>query len=83
MCNSYASIPRMKRTRRIATHEIVREEDNSVLTLSVVEILSGTVQRCYPLKGEQAATEWLPGRIVLRRDAEGVLRAYHNNIMIN
>ena len=68
--------------RRIASHEIVLE-DSSVLTLSVVEILSGEVVSWYPLTQETACTEWMPGKIVLLRDEDGYLRAYYNNVMIN
>ena len=72
----------MKKPRRIASHEI-ELEDHSRQPLSVVEIQSGEVLSWYPLTQELPSTEWMPGQTVLRRDENGVLRAYHNNIMIN
>ena len=72
----------MKKLRRIASHEIVLE-DQRRLTLSVVEIQSGEVLTWYPLTQELPGTEWMPGQIVLRRDVNGVLRAYHNDRIIN
>ena len=36
-----------------------------------------------PLSGELPCTEWMPGRIVLQRDDEGLVRAYYNNVIIN
>ena len=73
----------MKTTRRIACHEIASTEDNLSMKLAVIEIQSGEVTRCYPLKGELPHTEWMPGQIVLRRDNNGILRAYYNNVIIN
>lgn len=66
----------MKKLRKIASHRIVLP-DHSELTLSVVEIQSGFVSRCYPLTGEQAMTEWLPGCMNLNYDEEGRLKAYY------
>ena len=68
--------------RRIASHEIVLE-NNSRRILSVVEIQSGVVVKCYALTQELPCTEWMPGEVVLRRDSEGCLRAYYNNVLIN
>jgi hypothetical protein len=41
------------------------------------------VSQWYPLTEELPFAEWMPGQIVLRRDGEGLLRAYYNNVMIN
>ena len=71
-----------KNLRRIASHEVLMT-DGSLQTLSVVEIQSGVVAKCVPLTQELPFTEWLPGRIVLRRDEEGLTRAYYNNEIIN
>lgn len=68
--------------QQIASHEIVLE-DGTKQALSVVEIHSGIVKRWFPLTQEMPFTKWKPGQIVLRRDEQGFLRAYHNNIMIN
>ena len=71
-----------KNFRRIASHKVVMP-DKSLLTLSVVEIQSGVVTKCFPLTQELPFTEWLPGQIVLIRDEQGLLRAYYNNEIIN
>ena len=71
-----------KKNRRIASNEIVLE-DGSCLTLSVVEIQSGIVSSVYPLTQELPHTEWLPGTLCLKRDSEGMLRAYYNDLIIN
>ena len=71
----------MKRIRKIASHRIVWP-DLSEQTLSVVEILSGVVSRCYPLTAEQPMTEWLPGKLNLRYDEAGQLRAYYEGKLL-
>ena len=71
----------MKRIRKIASHRIVWP-DQSEQTLSVVEILSGVVSRCYPLTTEQPMTEWLPGTLTLRFDDTGQLRAYYEEKLL-
>ena len=68
--------------RRIASHEVVMP-DGSCQTLSIVEIRSGVVKKCFPLTQELPFTEWFPGQIVLRRDEQGFTRAYYNNVIIN
>ena len=71
-----------KNFRRIASHEVVMP-DGSRQTLSVVEIQSGVVTKCFPLTQELPFTEWMTGEIVLRRDEQGLTRAYYNNVIIN
>ena len=71
----------MKKLRKIASNQIVLE-DNSLLTLSVVEIQDGVATRWYPLAHELPNTEWLGGQVCLKRDKEGVLRAYYKNKVI-
>ena len=71
-----------KKTRRIASHELILE-NGLRQTLSVVEIQSGIVTNHYPLTQELPFTEWFPGQIVLKRDEEGLTRAYYNNVIIN
>lgn len=62
--------------RRIACHEI-RLPNNQTLPMSVVEIQSGKVLRYYPLKEEQAATEWWKGLIQLKLQDDGSLKAFY------
>ena len=57
--------------------------DGSCLKMSVVEIQSGVVTKCFPLTEELPFTRWMPGQIVLRRDEQGLTRAYYNNVIIN
>mgnify|MGYP007032389486 CR=1 FL=1 len=71
----------MKRLRKIASNQIVLE-DNTILTLSVVEIQEGVVKEWHSLKNELPNTEWLGGKVCLRRDELGLLRAYYNNKVI-
>jgi len=71
-----------RKLRRIACHEIVLE-DRSSLSLAVLEIQQGRILRYYPLTQELPFTEWVAGRIVLKRDEEGIMHAYYNNEMIN
>ena len=81
MFNLFVSIHKMKRLRRIASHETILE-NGTRQTLSVIEIQEGKVVSCYPLTEELPQTEWMAGQIVLRRDDDGILRAYHNNRII-
>ena len=67
-----------KTMRRIASHRVLMP-NGQILTLSVIEISSGIVQKCYPLVEESAFTEWFPGDIVIRHDEEGFQRAYYEN----
>jgi hypothetical protein len=50
--------------------------------MTVVEIQSGVVSRCFPLEQELPQTEWLSGEIHLRNDADHQLRAYYQNKLI-
>jgi len=71
-----------KKCRRIASN-LIRLEDNSTRTLSVVEIQQNEVAACYPLTQELPHTEWLPGCVTLRRDDKGQLVMEHNGKVIN
>ena len=64
--------------RRIASNEVVTPE-GQCLKQQVVELTDGVVSRLYPLEMEQANTEWLRGRLVLRKDSGDSVRAYYNN----
>ena len=68
----------MKKLRKIASNQIILE-NGSQLTLSIVEILNGVVQKYYPLTHEMPYTEWLGGQVFLKREDDGALRAYYNN----
>ena len=72
----------MKTTRKIAVHHLILPEQSLSLTQAVVEIQSGEVCRYYHFDQEQAATEWWGGSIELRHDAEGILRAWRNQQII-
>ena len=71
----------MKKLRKIAANQIVLQ-DNSLLTLAVVEISNGEVTKWYPLTQELPNTEWFGGQILLKDDDNGVLRAYYNDKVI-
>ena len=73
----------MKKIRRIASHQILLDNGSLLTQLSVVEIQSGVVTDIYPLTEELSQTEWMPGEIHLKRDAEGQLRAYYNKKIID
>ena len=62
--------------RRVASHEVMLPSGESLL-MEVVEIAEGRVVRHYPLGGEPASTEWLPGQIVLKHSAGGYETAYY------
>lgn len=66
----------MEEVRRCGAHEIVVDGDTT-LTLAVVEILADKVVNYYEFRDELPMTEWLGGRIEIKRDEEGILRAYH------
>ena len=71
----------MKKCRRIAAHRLLAE-NGTLLKLYIVELEDGMVKTCYPFTHEIEHTEWLGGDIVLKRDTNGGLRAFHNDIMI-
>lgn len=64
-----------KRYRQIASHELITPE-GKLLTQQVVLLDEGYVVKVHPLDGEQAHTEWFPGRITLQYDGYGI-RAYY------
>ena len=66
----------MEEVRRCGAHEIV-VEDKMTLVRAVVEIFADKVVNCYEFRNELPMTEWLGGRIDIKRDEEGILRAYH------
>ena len=64
--------------RRIASNEVVTPEGRC-LTLQVVELTDGVVSSLYPLQMEQANTEWLQGRLILKKESDDTVRAYYKN----
>lgn len=71
----------MEDLRRCGAHE-VRLEDGVTLTQAVVEISEGRVVNYFEFRDELPMTEWLGGIIEVKRDEEGILRAYWQNKMI-
>ena len=63
------------RRRKVAAHRVLNGDE--ALRMAVVEIADGAVVDIRQLVGEQPSTEWLGGDITLRRDADGILRAFH------
>ena len=65
--------------RRIACNELITPE-GQCLTLCVVELSDdGQVVRHYSLSKELPHTEWWQGRLNLRRDGDGIVRAYYKD----
>ena len=62
-------------SRRIACNELVLPE-GQCKTLYVITLEQGYVVRMHPLDGEEPQTEWLQGRIELKKQNDG-LRAYY------
>lgn len=67
----------MEELRRVAAHEVIIDEEE--LIQAVVEIEEGRVVNYYEFRDELPLTEWLGGKIEIKRDDEGILRAYQNN----
>ena len=68
-------------TRRIACNELITTE-GQCLTLYGVEISNGCVTGLFPFLHETANTEWMRGRIELRNDGDGHVRAYYKEKLI-
>ena len=51
--------------------------DGNVLSQAVVEISDGRVVNYFEFQDELPMTEWLGGVIEVKRDEEGILRAFH------
>lgn len=66
----------VRKTRRCGAHELVTE-DNVVLVRAVVEIVADRVVDYYEFRDELPMTEWLGGRIDIKKDEKGVPRAYY------
>lgn len=66
--------------RRVAAHEVIWLSEPTAM--AAVEVADGVAQRCYHIDGEQPFTEWLGGRIEVRADGDGTLRAYKDDNII-
>ena len=62
--------------RRIASNEVITPE-NQCLFQQVIELTDGVVTNQYPLVMEIPNTEWVRGQLVLRKCADGLVRAYY------
>lgn len=67
--------------RRIGANTITTA--TATLTQAVVEIVDGRVVNYYEFTDELPMTEWLGGEIEIRRDDDGVLRAYKDGKKLN
>lgn len=65
----------MEDFRRCGAHE-VRLPDGTVLRQAVVEVEEERVVNYYEFTNELPMTEWLGGRINVKHDENGILRAY-------
>lgn len=66
----------MESVRRCGAHEVLLEEGRT-LRQAVVEIVDGRVVNYFEFHDELPMTEWLGGVIEVKRDEEGILRAFH------
>lgn len=64
--------------RRCGAHEIMLPQGD-LLCQAVVEIEEGRVVNYYEFRDELPMTEWLGGKIEVKHDEEGILRAYHGS----
>lgn len=65
----------MEKLRRCGVHEVITAS-SAILTQAVVEIEEGRVVNYYEFRDELPMTEWLGGTIEIKRDEEGILRAF-------
>lgn len=69
-----------KQIRRVASNEITIE--GKTLRQYVVEIVDHRVVDYYSFQEELPFTEWLAGKIELRKDKNGFLQAFLNNKLL-
>lgn len=71
----------MEGIRRVAAHEvdICGEE---TLSMAVVEISEGRVVNYYTFSDELPMTEWLGGRIEIKKNVDGSLSAYWQGTLL-
>ena len=70
----------MDERKRYAANKIVHGD--VILRNGVVNIVRAAVQSYSPFDGEQANTIWLGGEIVLKKDENGELRAFHKGVLL-
>lgn len=68
--------------RRCGAHEVVLS-DGQVLRQAVVEVMEDRVVNYYEFRDELPMTEWLGGTIEVKRDEDGMLRAFHEGKIID
>jgi hypothetical protein len=71
-----------KRGRRIAYHKIVLP-DGAVIRLGVVTVTDGVVTDVSTFSGEPAMTEWKGGTAFVRKDTDGRLTLWDEEIVID
>lgn len=68
--------------RRCGSHE-VRLSNGDTLIQAVVEISDGRVVNYFEFRDELPMTEWFGGIIDVKRDEDGLLRAYWNGKILD
>ena len=71
----------MEGIRRVAAHE-VDVFGKETLSMAVVEISEGRVVNYYTFSDELPMTEWLGGRIEIKKNEEGSLSAYWQGTLL-
>jgi hypothetical protein len=69
-----------KPQRQIACNELILPEGQTK-TLCVISLEQGYVVRVHPLEKEEPQTEWLQGKIELKKQNNG-LRAYYKGKLL-
>ena len=67
--------------RRIACNELI-DLEGRLLTLYVVELRNGIPSAHYPLSEEIPNTEWMTGRVEIKKDGDGIVRAFYKGNLI-
>ncbi|MBR4602663.1 MAG: hypothetical protein IKO37_08910 [Prevotella sp.] len=71
----------MESIRRVAAHE-VDVFGKETLSMAVVEISEGRVVNYYTFSDELPMTEWLGGRIEIKKNEDGSLSAYWQGTLL-
>jgi hypothetical protein len=71
----------MEGIRRVAAHE-VDVCGKETLSIAVVEISEGRVVNYYTFSDELPMTEWLGGRIEIKKNEDGSLSAYWQGTLL-
>jgi hypothetical protein len=67
----------MLQDRKVAAHEV--DIEGNIESMHVVVLRNGYVIEISPLNGEPENTEWLGGKIEIKKDEKGLLVAFKNN----